>query len=127
MKKFLMISAMAFSLLFAMPTWSHHAAEGIVSDDIWQMVDDLLGDAESPHLDLDLDSMGRPTLVVSFEVYDDEVDDFIAAINLEIDDLNRGASAIYITIRELGDGMTEIRIYEPIGSGESQDPPDMGS
>lgn len=39
--------------------WAHHAAEGIISDDIWQMIDDNLTEADSPHLDFDPDNPGN--------------------------------------------------------------------
>lgn len=39
--------------------WAHHAAEGIVADDIWNMIDAKLEAAESPHLDIDLDDPGN--------------------------------------------------------------------
>lgn len=38
--------------------WAHHAAEGIISDDIWYMIDQNLTVADSPHLDFDPDNPG---------------------------------------------------------------------
>ena len=32
--------------LFAASAWSHHAAEGIISDDLWYMIDEMLVEAE---------------------------------------------------------------------------------
>lgn len=57
MKRFLVPGLMILGVLFAAPVWSHHAAEGIVSDDIWQMIDGLLEDADSPHLNIDFDDI----------------------------------------------------------------------
>jgi hypothetical protein len=57
MKRFLIPGLMLLGVLFAAPAWSHHAAEGIVSDDIWQMIDDLLEAADSPHLNIDFDAI----------------------------------------------------------------------
>ncbi len=120
MKNFLMGSAILCAVFFAIPVWSHHAAEGIVTDEIWQMVDELLGDADSPHLNLDFDDMGMPLLVTSFEVYTEDVDYYVSAVTVGLDDLQRGESTIFMVTEEIEAGVTEIRIYEPIGSGRSQ-------
>lgn len=50
------IALLGFAI--AAPLWAHHAAEGIVSDEMWEMIDDNLQDSESPHLDIDLDDPG---------------------------------------------------------------------
>lgn len=57
MKRFLIPGLMFLGLMVTAPVWSHHAAEGIVSDDIWQMIDGLLEDANSPHLNIDFDDV----------------------------------------------------------------------
>jgi len=57
MKRFLISGLTFLGVLFAAPVWAHHAAEGIVSDDIWQMIDDLLEAADSPHLNIDFDAI----------------------------------------------------------------------
>ena len=36
---------------FSAGLWAHHAAEGIVSDEIWDMIEKNLQDASSPHLE----------------------------------------------------------------------------
>ncbi len=42
---------------FSTPTWAHHAAEGIISDEIWNEIDLRLQD--TPHVDLEFsDIMG---------------------------------------------------------------------
>ena len=124
MKKFLMGSTILFAVFFVLPAWAHHAAEGIVTDEIWQMVDDLLGDADSPHLNLVFDDMGMPLLVTSFEVYTEDVDYYVSAVTIGLDDLQRGESTIFMVTEEIEAGVTEIRIYEPIGSGMSQTIPE---
>ena len=53
MKNLLAALLVSTAFLFSTNSFSHHAAEGIVSDDIWQMVDDLLEAADSPHLDME--------------------------------------------------------------------------
>lgn len=51
--------------VIAAPLWAHHAAEGIVSDEIWGMIDDNLLDTDSPHLAIDFDSTGGMTMDAS--------------------------------------------------------------
>lgn len=48
--KRIMLGMALFGVIFSTSLWAHHAAEGIVSDEIWQMIDQNLIDAESPHL-----------------------------------------------------------------------------
>ena len=55
MKRLMMASTVFFCMLFIAPVWAHHPAEGIVSDEIWDMVDTLL--EGSPHLDIDFDNV----------------------------------------------------------------------
>ena len=124
MKKLSVFVAILFTTLLTAPVWSHHAAEGIISDELWAMIDDMLVDAETPHLDLILDDMGQSVLVISIEVEDEEVDDVLSAIGEAMVDLDRGSSTISIDIVPVADGVTEINIYEPIGSGMSQTIPD---
>lgn len=45
------------SWLIVVTAWAHHAAQGIVSDEIWYMIDENLQEADSPHLDMDLTNM----------------------------------------------------------------------
>ena len=138
MKRLMIVSLISLAMLFIAPAWSHHPAEGIVSDEIWQMVDDLLVEADSPHLDLVFDDMGQPLLVTSIVVENEDVDAFMADINEGIDEIissentremnsvpsdqstreNNRNSAVSIVPEDLGDGTTQISIYEPIGSGQ---------
>ena len=115
------------TLAFSPTTWSHHAAEGIVSDEIWDMVDSLLIDADSPHMELDLDTMGRPSIVTSIVVEEEDLDFALDAIDEGLAEINRGASSVLVIPVDLGGGLIEIGIYEPIGNGMSQDLPDMGN
>ena len=125
MRKLTVIAAILFAALFTAPAWSHHAAEGIISDELWEMIDDMLVDADSPHMDLVLDDMGRPVLVTSFEVDDEDVADVLSVIATGVGDLDRGASAISIDIVPMSDDVTQITLYEPIGSGMSQTIPEI--
>lgn len=112
MKRFLIPGLMLLGVLFAAPAWSHHAAEGIVSDDIWQMIDDLLEAADSPHLNIDFDAImdsmavgtapggsdncsgdadcsGRMFLLTSIEVPTGYVDEYMEYIEPVLEVWNR--------------------------------------
>ena len=112
MKRFLILALMSLGILAAAPAWSHHAAEGIVSDDIWQMIDGLLEDADSPHLNIDFDDVmdsmgvaaaagggdncsgddecgGRLLLVTSIVVPTEYVDEYMIYIDFAVSDRNR--------------------------------------
>lgn len=112
MKRYLIPGLMFLGVLFAAPVWSHHAAEGIVSDDIWQMIDDLLEAADSPHLNIDFDAImdsmavgsapggsdncngdadcsGRMFLVTSIEVPTADVNEYIEYIEPVVELWNR--------------------------------------
>ncbi|HEY5775837.1 MAG TPA: hypothetical protein VIS57_07120 [Xanthomonadales bacterium] len=112
MKRFSIQTLVFLGILLVAPAWSHHAAEGIVSDDIWQMIDGLLEEADSPHLSIDfddvMDSMGvvtaagggeycagnndcgdRLLLVTSIVVPTIYVDDYMIYIDFAVADRNR--------------------------------------
>lgn len=153
MKRLMILSLMFLGILFIAPAWSHHPAEGIVSDDIWQMVDGLLEEADSPHLTIDFDDVmdsmavaavpgggenctgnigcgGRLLLVTSIVVPSIYVEDYLIYIDFAVADSNRVPSGqtrsdtalkLAIVTEDLDGDLTEISLYEPIGSGESQD------
>ena len=54
-------AAVAASLLASVSAFAHHPAEAIIDADTWAMIDQNLQEADSPHLDLDLDTMGSAT------------------------------------------------------------------
>ncbi len=112
MKRLTILALMFLGLLAAAPVWSHHAAEGIVSDDIWQMIDGLLEDADSPHLNIDFDDVmdsmsvaavpgggdnctgdsdcsGRLLLVTSIVVPTGYLDEYMIYIDFAVSDRNR--------------------------------------
>lgn len=153
MKRLMILSLIFLGILYVAPVWSHHPAEGIVSDDIWQMVDGLLEDANSPHLTLDFDDVmdsmgiaevpgagndcsgstdcgGRLLLVTSIVVPTAYVDEYLIYIDFAVADSNRvplgqtssgTAYVLDVAIEDLENGLTEIALYEPVGSGQSQD------
>lgn len=48
------IQAAAFvALLTSFSAFAHHPAETIIDPDTWEMIDENMEEAESPHLDLD--------------------------------------------------------------------------
>jgi len=153
MKRFLIPGLLFLGVLFSAPAWSHHAAEGIVSDDIWQMIDGLLEDADSPHLSIDFDDVmdsmavaaapggsgdcsgnndcsGRLFLVTSIVVPTEYVDDYMIYVDFAVADWNRvpagktgsgTAIVLGIDISDFGDGLSEISLMEPIGTGQPLD------
>lgn len=154
MKRLLILILMFLGIFFIAPAWSHHAAEGIVSDDIWQMIDGLLEDSESKHLSIDFDDVmdsmgvvsisgggeycsgstdcgGRLLLVTSIVVPTEYADDYLVYVDFAVaDNSNRAPSGkvssgrvptLEVVTEDLEDGLTEIILYEPIGSGRSQD------
>lgn len=64
--KRLIIGMTALGMVFSAGLWAHHAAEGIVSDEIWQSINDNLIAASSPHLEnfvlVTDDTMGGATV-----------------------------------------------------------------
>ena len=57
MKKVIQAAVIA-SLLTSLSAFAHHPAEAIIDADTWLMIDQNLQEADSPHLDLDFDTMG---------------------------------------------------------------------
>ena len=142
---------MFLGIMFTAPAWSHHPAQGIVSDDIWQMVNDNLVAVGSPHLTIDLgdimDSMGtvsvpssgndcsgsadcggRVLLLTSiiveptdFETYMDAIEDVTINRLPAGNTTSETALTLDVLTEVLIDGRIMISIYEPVGSGESQD------
>jgi len=56
MKK--LLQALLFSTVIAsVPAFAHHAAEGVVDDDVYAMIDDLL--ADSAHADMTIDDLAN--------------------------------------------------------------------
>jgi hypothetical protein len=108
-------------------------AEGIVSDDIWTMINDLLIAADSPHLDLNLDSLVMDrTLTTTIEVDMSEVpvtaDQVVNWLVSGIEDANTGTLGVNIFVSytcNLDENTCSFTISEHIGAGESQVMPDV--
>jgi len=139
-----------FALLFLAPVWSHHPAEGIISDDVWQMIDENLQDADSPHLNIDFDNVvgsmrvsedsdrGSVFLITSAIVPIEDLDEYVVVIEevlAGMDEVgqapsglsnNGNANTLSYDIVDLEDGFIEILLYEPIGAVKSQLPSNPG-
>ena len=50
------VAVMGALMLMAMPAFAHHAAEGIVDEEIYEMIDTMV--ADTPHAELDLSFIG---------------------------------------------------------------------
>ena len=55
MRNFLIATVLCLAL-FSVPALSHHAAEGIVDEEIYEMIDGMIDD--TPHAELTLDDLG---------------------------------------------------------------------
>ena len=147
MKRMMKFGLALFFIVFVAPLWAHHAAEGIISDDVWEMIDQNLQDVESPHLNIDFDDVmdsmrvgttetGAPALITEFDVRLDESTDYMTYIDLAIQEwlvelveaneippsvLNEDNGGwFYFETVDLGDGYVTIRLVEPIGGGTGQ-------
>lgn len=154
MRNTLIFSTLLLGSIIAGQAWSHHAAEGIVSDEIWQMIDYQLTTVDSPHLDIDFDDImgsmrvyeadeGDLYLLTSVVAYPLDVDDYELALDQAeefagnaLTDVNQvpsgstnsgNASVAWFEILEPGDYEIEILIFEPIGFGNSQTGEDPGN
>ena len=50
------LMALTILALFAYPVIAHHAAQDILDEEIWLMIDEMV--ADTPHADIDFDSVG---------------------------------------------------------------------
>lgn len=125
MRKILALVAALIPFLFIAPVSAHHMADGIVADDIYAAIDQNLEDADSPHLDLDLTTIGTMAVAVSVTVPEDDVSLVLDAIA----DVLQGQGTqvesslnVDITPAPDVDGVTyvTITIIERIGQGQSQ-------
>ena len=123
MKKPLAIIATLIPLCVAAPLSGHHMADGIVADDIYDMIDSRLEDADSPHLDLDLTTIGTMA-IVSVTVAEEDVATVLDAISDSRQGQGRQVeSSLDVEISPTDvSGMVTITVIEHIGRGESQVP-----
>jgi hypothetical protein len=50
------LTVFALAALFAYPVIAHHAAQDIIDEELWNMIDEMV--ADTPHATIDLDGMG---------------------------------------------------------------------
>ena len=123
MKRTTTFIAAATFFLGSVTVWAHHAAEGIIADDIYEMIDDNL--AGTPHLALDLTTMGSgaDTLAaISITMPEEDVDEVLGIIA----DALQGQGTQQISPLEVRifppdeDDLVTIVVIENIGQGQSQ-------
>ena len=125
MKSVLAAVAAIVAVCFVSPAGAHHAAEGMVADDIYLMIsDNLIG---TPHLDLDLTTIGAGAdtmAVITVTVPASEMDAVLAIVAESlVGEGTQVSSPLEIRIYpEGGDGLVTLLIMESIGHGESQTP-----
>lgn len=117
--------AMLIPFFVATPVSAHHMAEGIVTDDIYAMIEDNLMDADSPHLiqDLELTTIGSMT-IVSATAAEEDVSMVLDTISAALPGQGRqvGSSLdVNISVPD-EDGLVTITIIERMGQGQSQVP-----
>lgn len=91
MKSLLKIAALS-SALMASAGFAHHAAEGIVDADVWDMIDALV--ADTPHAELTLDDLGggmtetiieAPTVTQMERMMDDGLLSYLSMLDGDLD------------------------------------------
>jgi len=123
MKTILAVVAVTFCLFVAVPASAHHMAEGIVADDIYDMIEENL--EGSPHLDLLLEDVGTGPgrmAVLSVTVMQEDVAEVLMIISdvLNGQGVQRSSSLdVDISLPD-ADGLVTITVEENIGQGESQ-------
>ena len=146
MKRKTVLSLVLLGTLMSAPAWAHHAAEGIISDDIWTSIDDML--VETPHIELDFadimasmrideaPSGGKMFLVSSVTMNIDDLDLYLDAIDTVMSAIhqtngdpngNRNNNFLPVFTEPVCDEYEcRISLYEPIGStGWTDDPGDV--
>ena len=136
------IGTALFGVILTATAWAHHMAEGIISDEVWDRVNDILGD--TPHLEIDLGSVmgsmridevpegGSMLLVSSITVDAEDFLDYWTEVNIALDEIHviNGAPTgqhnnsympglidvddCYVSTTDVDD--CEIMLIEPIGS-----------
>lgn len=121
MRKPLLVVATLLPFLVAGAVAAHHAAAGIVADDIYATIEENL--ADSPHLELDLTTIGSMT-IVSVTVAEEDLAEVLAIVSdARAGQGSQNESSLEIDISPTtADGLVTIAIIERIGSGESQVP-----
>ena len=125
MRKLFAVAAMAVPFITVTPVSAHHMADGIISDDLYEMIDENLVD--SPQLELDLNTIGSGAAtmsVVTVTVSETDVDEVLEIIgDALVGEGMQYGSSLDVDISATGsDDLVTIIIMENIGQGESQVP-----
>ena len=149
MKRMMKFGLACFLVVLAAPAWAHHAAEGIVSDDVWQMIDENLLAVDSPHLNIDFDDVmtsmasteidGRVYLTTTITVMEEDAETYVYLIEEAVDAAlieavndqmapggiigtgNSRTLDVEIVPTDDESGYVDIILYEPLGQGASQE------
>ena len=83
MKRLLLAATISAALCYA-PTFAHHASQGIVDDEIYQMIDDLV--ADTPHASMDLVDgvITMPTVVSMERAIDDGLLTYLSMLDEDV-------------------------------------------
>ena len=139
MKTLLVSGITALSLIACLPGWGHHAAEGIITDEIWLMVDenlegsghDIVFEDIWASMDVDDSGNGQMALTSEVEVWDVAVDLYLEAIYDAMSDISRipsgsrSSGTPVVDVEDIDGPTSVITLWEPIGSGDSQEMPPM--
>ena len=91
MRKFFQAAVVSLAVA-SFPTFGHHAAEGMVDDEVYAMIDSLLMD--TPHADMTLDDLGSgmtemtitaPTVTSMENMIDDGLLDYASMLDGEVE------------------------------------------
>lgn len=112
MKKYL-VSAVLAGMLAAAPVFAHHGAEGIIDEEVYAMIDDMVSDTQHATMDLSLPDMSGGNTEITVEtqsvrdvenMIDDGLLEYAAMLDgdvslvIEFDD--RGGATVLITQSE---------------------------
>ena len=120
MRKHLALIATLIPFFVAAPVSAHHMAEGIVADDVYATIDENLTD--TPHVLLDLSTIGDTMIGFSVTVDEDDVDIVLESISEAL--VGQGTQVesslnVEISAPDTDDQVT-ITIIERMGQGQSQ-------
>lgn len=128
MRKAPLVAVGVVALCMAGPLAAHHAAEGVVSDEIYDAISvNLEG---TPHLEMDMTTVGtsRDAMnVITVTLPETEVDEVL----MSVADALAGQgdmveSSLDVEITAADDlGLVTVTIMEELGAGESQPQPAM--
>lgn len=111
MRKLIVLAVLAAVAFAAWPVVAHHAAEGIVDEDVYAMIDALV--ADTPHADMVFDDMGGGTTMIGIETPLQALEDLVADGLLTTVALLDGE--VTLTIAFTDDRMVNVTILQVEG------------